>query len=220
MFSTPTDNLTFSNLGEILASSIMSAIHTIVMIGGFVVIFSVIISILNSSGLLSLSVNIFGPIFRAIGLDANYIKPIISGLIELTNGVSQIVQVSTKSISITITLTSFLLGFGGLSVLLQVLSITSKSDISIKPYIFGKLLHGIIAAILTCIFIHIFPIFNLDLTPIFSQNVNKLPAISAYTTPYNIIILLFLLITTTFLLVSKKKQKTTGISHIIKLKDQ
>lgn len=186
----------------------MNAIHTVIMIGGFVVIFSVVISILNSSGLLTLSVNILCPFFKAITLDTNYIKPIISGLIELTNGVSQIVQVSTKSISITITFTAFLLGFGGLSVLLQVLSITSKSDISIKPYILGKILHGIIAAILTYALIHIFPIFNLDLTPIFSQNVNKLPVISSYTTPYNILILVLIITATAFLLINQKKQKT------------
>ena len=56
-----------------------------------------------------------------------------------------------------------LLGFGGLSILLQVLSITSKTDLSIKPYIYGKLLHGILAAFYTFIFIKIFPFFNFDL---------------------------------------------------------
>lgn len=202
--SSTSTSLTFSNLGEVLSSSIMNAIHTIVMIGGFVVIFSVIISILNSSGLLALFINIFRPIFKSIGVNINYISPILSGLIELTNGLNQIVQVSTKSISITITLTAFLLGFGGVSILLQVLSITSKSDISIKPYILGKFLHGIIAAILTYTFIHIFPIFNLDLAPIFSQNVNSLTTMSAYTTPSNIIMLLLLIVITAFLIINKK----------------
>ena len=57
---------------------------------------------------------------------------------------------------------SLLLGFGGISILLQVFSITSKTDISIKPYIIGKILHGIIACIYTYIFIKYFPIFNLN----------------------------------------------------------
>ena len=59
--------------------------------------------------------------------------------------------------------TAFLLGFGGISVLLQVLSITSKTDLSIKPYLYGKLLHGILAAFYTYIFINVLPFFNFDL---------------------------------------------------------
>ena len=42
-------NVYFSNLGEVLSNSITSAINTIFIIGGCVILFSVIISILNSS---------------------------------------------------------------------------------------------------------------------------------------------------------------------------
>ena len=47
-------NVSFSNLGEILVNSIKSATNTVFMIGGFVVLFSVIISILNSSKLITI----------------------------------------------------------------------------------------------------------------------------------------------------------------------
>ncbi len=55
--------VTFSNLGEVLAESITSSISTILLIGGFVVIFSSIISILNASGLLRVMSNIIAPAF-------------------------------------------------------------------------------------------------------------------------------------------------------------
>ena len=71
--------------------------------------------------------------------------------------------VNLKNISLNIIVTAFLLGFGGLSVLLQVFSIVSKSDLSIKPYVIGKILHGFFAAIYTFLFINIFPFFNLNL---------------------------------------------------------
>lgn len=57
---------TFSNLGEVLAESITSSISTILLIGGFVVIFSSIISILNASGLLEILSNIVSPIFNGL----------------------------------------------------------------------------------------------------------------------------------------------------------
>ncbi len=57
---------TFSNLGEVLAESITSSISTILLIGGFVVIFSSIISILNASGLLELLSNVVAPVFNGL----------------------------------------------------------------------------------------------------------------------------------------------------------
>ena len=53
-------------------------------------------------------------------------------------------------------------GFGGISVLLQVFSIISKSDISIKPYILGKLLQGIFAGFYTYIALKYISILNFD----------------------------------------------------------
>ena len=43
------EQVDFSNLGEVLGKSIMSGIKTVVMIGGFVVLFSVIISIFKGN---------------------------------------------------------------------------------------------------------------------------------------------------------------------------
>ena len=75
--------------------------------------------------------------------------------------VCNIANISNKSISTNIIICAFLLGFGGISIMLQILSITSKVKLSIKPYIIGKLLQAIFAAIYTYIFIYTIPVFNL-----------------------------------------------------------
>ena len=156
-------NVTFSNLGEVLGKSITNSISTILMIGGFVVIFSSVISILKASGILSSLIIILTPIFEFLHIDSSFISGILTGLLEITNGISSISSVNIKAISVNIIITAFLLGFGGLSVLLQVLSITSKTDLSIKPYVYGKLLHGILAAFYTFVAINVFPFFNFNL---------------------------------------------------------
>lgn len=156
-------NITFSNLGEVLGKSITNSISTILMIGGFVVIFSSIISILNSSGFFSSIAFMLIPVFNFLHTDTSFIYGILTGLLEITNGINSISSINIKHISVNIIITAFLLGFGGLSVLLQVLSITSKTDLSIKPYIYGKLLHGFLAAFYTFIAINIFPFFNFNL---------------------------------------------------------
>lgn len=158
------EQVNFSNLGDILGKSILSAIKTVVFIGGFIVLFSVILSILKHSGIISLASSFLAPLFRIFGIDSiAFPSSFICGILELTNGIMQIAAIPCKQISINLILTAFLLGFGGFSVLLQVYSIIAKSDISIKAYFIGKLLHGILAACYTFLFITYFPIFNLNL---------------------------------------------------------
>lgn len=155
---------TFSNLGEILSKSILASVQTIVMIGGFVVLFSVILSILQKSHLLAFGSQLLKPVLSIFGIeDGRFATSILSGFLELTNGVKLLASIPIKNISISIIFAAFLLGFGGISVLLQVFSIISKTDLSIKPYFYGKLLHGIIAAFYTFLLITAFPIFNLNL---------------------------------------------------------
>ena len=156
-------NVSFSNLGEVLGKSITNSISTIMMIGGFVVLFSVIISILNSSNIINLLSSVLVPIFNFLNLPTNFCNPIITSIIEITNGINLISNIHIKNISINIIFTAFFLGFGGISILLQVLSITSKTDLSIKPYIIGKLLHGFLAAFYTYVFINLFSFFNFNL---------------------------------------------------------
>lgn len=194
----------FSNLGEVLSESIINAIHTIVMIGGFVIIFSVIISIFNHCGFFDGLTTWFSSLFTILNIPSQFISCIASGFLELTNGLNLCCTVLTKNLSTTIIICSFLLGFGGISVLLQVFSIISKSDISIKAYFLGKLLQGSIACLLTYLFIHMFPIFCFDMTPIISQNVDKLTPSSFWLNNYSISILLIFICLSLFLIFKSK----------------
>lgn len=139
------DTLRLSNLGTILSTSIQSSIGLVLTIGGFVVLFSVIVSMLNSSNILNVCCMFFRPLLHILNVPESYATSIITGFIEVTNGL-KLATISQNSISIIIC--SFLLGFGGISVLLQVFSIISEGKISIKPYIIGKLLQACFSAII------------------------------------------------------------------------
>ena len=141
--------LSFYNLGEVLSKSIISSINTVLMIGGFVVLFSIIISMLKTSNILSTLSNLL----EFIRVPSYLTTSLISSFIEVTNGVAFISNLTSCTIRFQLTLCAFALGFGGFSVLLQVLSITSKAQISIKPYFYGKLLQASFAAIYTFLII-------------------------------------------------------------------
>ena len=153
------DDIKIADLGGILGSAIVSAIKSILMIGGFVTIFSVILSILNNTKILTIISYFISNIFH---INPDYIVGLLTGFLEFTNGLYKISTINNKMLSINLILSSFIIGFGGISVTLQVLNIISKNKLSIKTYIFGKLLHGTISALFTFLILSM-PIFSLNL---------------------------------------------------------
>ena len=131
----------------VLGIAIKNAISTVLTIGGFVVLFSVILSIIETSGIL----NLFCIFLSKIGIQSEISHSFIYGILELTNGIKLSSALFTPNELISVLLTSFLLGFGGISVMLQIYSIIAKEGISIKPYIYGKFLQGIISVFITWI---------------------------------------------------------------------
>lgn len=153
------DFYNISDLGYILSNSITNATSTILLIGGFIVLFSIIISILNSLNI----IDYISSTLSILGLEANFIKGLIIGLIELTNGVSFVSSLHVKNMSYQILITAFLLGFAGISIFLQIFSITSKNKLSMKPYLIGKFLQGLISTAYTFMTLHCFSFLNLNI---------------------------------------------------------
>lgn len=202
--------INFSNFGKLLGQSIQNATSTILLIGGFVVIFSVIISILVQSHLLDYCSKIFTPILTLLDFDLNLAKPLLAGIIELTNGVNMVASVSIKSVSQNVTLCAFLLGFGGVSVLFQVFSMISSTNLSIKKYVIGKLLQGIFASIYTFLALTFIPTLNLDIVPTCAPIANVIVYPITFFGISNYLILLFVLFFIIFIAFShtdKNKRK-------------
>ena len=139
----------FSNIGEILGESIKNAIFSLLSVGGYIVLFSVILSILNTSGIIN-TVSLF---LYNFGIPIEFSNACIPSFIEITNGLNLLSLVYYNYPLITVLLISFFLGFGGFCVLLQVYSIIAKENISIKPYLYGKVLQGFFSVIITFILI-------------------------------------------------------------------
>ena len=138
--------ITVSNIGFKLSEAIINSINTLLMIGGYIVIFSVIVTILNKLNIIQLISAGIKSILFFMNFAFSLSTPISSGIFEITSG-TNLVKLSFAPLSQKIIIASLILGWGGLSVHAQVASIISKSGISIKPYLIGKLLQGIFSAI-------------------------------------------------------------------------
>lgn len=136
---------------KILGDSILSSIETLLLIGGFIIIFSVINKLLYVINITETISYIFQYILRFFQLSADFSLPLISGLFEITLGSQMTSSISNEPLLQQAIITSFILAFSGLSVHAQVASIIAPTDIRYTPYFFARILHGIFASIITII---------------------------------------------------------------------
>jgi len=156
--------ITLKNLGTILTEAVKNGVMSVVLIGGFIVLFSIISTIMLETGLIYAISNF---IFK--NLDKELSFSIISGLLEVTNGVNLISNL-TISLLQKLIITSVLLGFGGFSIHAQTLSVVSKTDIKISYYLIGKTLQGILSGVITYLALIYTNFSKILLTPVFKNN--------------------------------------------------
>jgi sporulation integral membrane protein YlbJ len=139
-------NKNSKNLGTILSNSTKESINSILLIGGFVIFYSVLTEILYESKLFYLTLKIFHKIIP-FNISTNLLRGIASGIIEITVGCKTIAESNGIPLIQKLTSISFLIGWSGLSIHSQALNFISSTDINQKLYIFSKFLHGIFSGL-------------------------------------------------------------------------
>jgi sporulation integral membrane protein YlbJ len=137
------------SFGAKLGESIQNSVMTLLMIGGFIILFSVIISFLSESGVINLLADFALVLLSPLGVEKEIIVSILSGIFEITTGTNMASKALGIELPAKLAAASFIIGWAGLSVHAQVMSIVSSSNLCIKPYLVGKLLQGILASIYT-----------------------------------------------------------------------
>lgn len=138
-------------IGKLLGDAIVSSIQTLLMIGGFIILFSVLnkmITVFHITAALSF---IMQHILSFFQLTTEFSIPILSGIFEMTLGSQMISQITETPLLQQAMVTSFILAFSGLSIQAQVASILAETDIRFKPY-FSHELSKVFCSIFTFIF--------------------------------------------------------------------
>lgn len=86
---------------------------------------------------------VFHAIIGAVDLDK---MPVLCGLVELTGGIMDAGECGNSPLA------AFFFSFGSLSVMAQVAAFSSRYELKMKKYFFGKILSGFITAVLTLVF--------------------------------------------------------------------
>lgn len=111
----------------------------------FVVFFTVVIRLLLLTGAIPALGRAITALLTPFGFQAQWSEKLLIGLVELSSGVSSLSAGADGSGGLK--LAAFMLGWAGLSVHCQVLSFVGGSGLSVRPYFFGKLLHGGLSAL-------------------------------------------------------------------------
>lgn len=106
-------------LSAALADSVQAAVKNIFYVCGFTVLFAVLLALLPQSALLG-------------------------GILEITNGCSAVCSLPLP-LADKMRLASLVLGFGGVSVQLQIAGILSDTDLSAKTCLAGKLMQAVLS---------------------------------------------------------------------------
>lgn len=155
------------SIGELLGDSVKNSMNTILLIGGFIILFSVFLRVLSITGLTTTFSHLFTGVLDLIGFSSSLAPALVSGLFEIDIGTMAASQTDAPLIE-KVSVASAIIAWSGLSVHGQVASIVIESGIRMRPYIVGRLLHAVLAAGLTIVLMNVKEIAHgLSVVPVF-----------------------------------------------------
>jgi sporulation integral membrane protein YlbJ len=131
--------------GTILKNAAARSAENLLLIGCYLVFFSVIAQAIEAAGIIRLAANLLRVFYPPLEEGA---AGIIQGLLEMTIGIKALGNSDMESL-LKLSLCSALLSFGGISVMAQVQAMISKTDIGMKTYIKCRAVHCCLSFFIT-----------------------------------------------------------------------
>lgn len=135
-------------VGQLLADAVKESMATIFMIGGFIMLFAVLVRILTAIGVMALITPVVSGLLRLFGLDPGLAGSLLQGLLEIDLGCMAVAR-TTAPLSHKMILVSSIIAWSGLSVHGQVASVVHGTDIRLLPYLVARVLHALLAGLYT-----------------------------------------------------------------------
>ncbi len=159
--------------------AVTGAMGSALSICAFVIVFTVVLRLLALSGVLPGTALLLSRLLGPLGLDQAWCQKLLTGVVELTSGVTGLTQGGTLAGSVS--MAAFMLGWAGVSIHCQVLSFLADSGLSSGTYLVGKLLHGGISAALVWALTRLFPL-SAPVGAVLSEQVDDLARLDLPTT--------------------------------------
>lgn len=135
-------------IGALVGDAAKSSADTMMLIGGFIILFSVIVQILNASGIARLVLAPAESLLALFGLTPKAAPVFLNGLFEITLGTDTASKLDADLVQ-KVMLANAVIAWSGLSVHGQVAAIISSTDMRYWPYLMARIAHAVLAAALT-----------------------------------------------------------------------
>ncbi len=138
-------------IGRLMGEAIHKSIETLLLVGGFIILLSVVIRILDLMGLVALLGRGIGTLLDLAGLSPALAAPLVSGFFEIDLGCQAAASASGAAMGEKLIALGMIIAWSGLSVHCQVASIIAKTDLRIAPYLAARGIHALIAGAYTAL---------------------------------------------------------------------
>lgn len=140
--------------GQLMGDAVRNSVNNLLLIGGTIILFSVIIRILTVTGVVGIiSAAAYKILFGPLGMHPDLMPAVVNGFFEIDLGCLVASQVSTAVPMIQkIMVTSGIIAWSGLSVFAQIAAITSDTDMKMKPFVIGRMIQAFFAVLYTWLF--------------------------------------------------------------------
>jgi sporulation integral membrane protein YlbJ len=136
------------SLGKLLGDAVTQSVQTMLMIGGSIMLFAVLLKIAELSGALPVLSEALRLLCAALGWPEPIVPPLVAGILEVHLGVQAAGDAAVPP-AWQAAVAGAAMAWGGWAAHAQVKGLAARTDLSLKPYLLFRALHGIAAFGLT-----------------------------------------------------------------------
>lgn len=139
--------------GQLIGDAIQQSVNSLLLIGGFIIIFSVAIRVATVVGVTATLSLFFARILTLLGFQPTLADACTSGLFEITIGSDLASSAANAAgpglapLTQRVAIASGIIAWSGLSVHCQVAAMVNDTDIRMGAYLFSRCLHAVLATI-------------------------------------------------------------------------
>jgi sporulation integral membrane protein YlbJ len=134
--------------GRLMGDAVKESMTTLLMIGGFIMLFSVLVRMATVFGILKMATPVIGSILKVFNISPNLAHAVFEGILEIDLGTMAASHANAPLLDKTVA-AGWIIAWSGLCVHGQVASVIHNTDIRMAPYVAARLLHGAFAAFYT-----------------------------------------------------------------------
>lgn len=135
--------------GKVLGDAVSASVHALMVIGGFMIIFSVFHTVFQLTGSAKAVSTLITPLLSPLGMTDEHVNSLLKGVFEQHLGSYAASQMTSSTMMLTTAIVCAILAWGGLSLHAQVHSYCRQARLRYKTFLLFRSVHALLAIALT-----------------------------------------------------------------------